>query len=595
MSLTQNYITRIVARETDPINQARILMLFYLIIAYTFFSLCLIFAYAYNHQDLQLTRASIIFCFAVMLLAAMYFANIWKLVAHTILILLTVLGVWGNLMIFVHGVNVATLQYIWLASALGFYMLGSKWGWFYAVVNIMPVLIDGAFTDKSYLFLNSLPQGITKPVYLFVITFDFFLIIFLHYFFFKSFKRNFIKLNDIKNELNGANKKLNRTLHEVEQLSNARMNFLSTMSHELRTPLNGVIGLTNALLSQDPRKDQEETLSILKFSAENLLTLVNDILDFNKLDSEKVELENTPFNLAWLVENIYASTKIRALEKQLDFKLEIAEGLKDKRLYGDPTRLTQVLLNLLNNAIKFTEKGFVKLSCVNLEQSNNQVKVGFIIEDTGIGIEESRQKSVFEAFAQASASINRNYGGTGLGLSIVKKVLDLYDSSIQLQSSLGKGTTFSFDITYPFETMALDDNDNSLQRGLSKSDLSALKILVVEDNAINILVMRKTLNKHHIEPDVAENGKIALDMLTRNHYDVILMDLHMPEMGGYEATQLIRALADPVKANVPIIALTATVSNQVIEEVLGVGMNGYLSKPFHPQDLFAALQKFMEE
>lgn len=587
----EGFIGKMVSRETDPINQARVRMLFYLLVAYAVFGLTLMFAYFYNYQFLKLIRASTIFFFSSLFIVFMYYANVWRALSHAVLILMTLLGAWGNLLIFVHGINAATLQYIWMASALGFFMKGPRWGWFYSTLNSLPVIIDVAFTDKDYFLLKVAPEVVVKPVYVYVLLFDFFLITFLHYFFFKAYSKNINNLTQTKNELKETNLKLNDTIQSVNELSNARMEFLSTMSHELRTPLNGVIGLTNALIAQSPRKDQEETLSVLRFSAENLLHLINDILDLNKLDSEKMELEYVPFNLNQLVKNIYASIKVKAVEKHIDIQLHLPEELHDKYLYGDPTRLTQVLLNLLNNAIKFTEKGIVSVSCEILNQTNDKVKIRFVVEDTGIGIEENQQEKVFEAFVQASPSISRHYGGTGLGLSIVKKVLALYNTTITLESKPSEGTRLTFDIEFPYTTVLLVPSYILPETVLT--GLSNLKVLVVEDNAVNVLVMKKTLEQQNIKPDIAENGKIALDKVTSNNYDIVFMDLFMPEMDGYETTKKIRELADKTKSSVPIIALTATVNDKVINEVLSVGMDGYIAKPFRPEDLFGQLRKVM--
>lgn len=579
-------------RETDPINQARVRMLFYILVAYAIFGLTLIFAYSYNFQLLKLIRASTIFFFASLFIAFIYYANVWRGVAHAVLILMTLLGGWGNLLIFVHGINAATLQYIWMASALGFYMKGPKWGWFYSTINILPVFIDVAFTDRTYFRLDVDPEVVVRPVYIYVLTFDFFIITFLHYFFFKTYSKNFLTLTQTKNDLNQTNRKLNEIIYDVKKLSNARMDFLSTMSHELRTPLNGVIGLTEVLLKQNPRKDQEETLSILRFSAENLLALVNDILDFNKLESSKVELENTLFNLDNLIRNIHASMLIKSEVKGLELNLFIDEDIEKRSMYGDPTRLTQVLVNLIDNAIKFTEKGFVNISCAIAERDNQRIRIDFVIEDSGIGIEENNQEKVFDSFIQASPSINRNYGGTGLGLSIVKRVLALHQSGISLKSLPGKGTRISFDIWFELARQNFEGNlIGREEKPISDIDFSDLKVLVAEDNLVNVYVLQQTLLQKDIRPDVAENGKKVVELLLEKDYDVILMDLHMPEMDGEEATKIIRSLNDGRKANIPIIALTAVVNDLIIENVIRNGMTDYVAKPFRPDDLFGKLQK----
>ena len=593
MSIARTLIANIRNKESDPINKARILMAFYLMIAYFFFGVILMAAYIYTNQTQQLFRASIITILASLFLLILYNFNSWRIISHFIMLMIMILGVWGNLLYYVRGVNTATLQYVWLVSALGFYMHGSKWGWFYTVFSIVPVLIASIYTYSDYYILNNAPDTVAKPIYIFVLVFGFFAIAFLHYFFFRAFNRNIQSLTDTKNQLNEINEKLNVKIGEVNELSNSRMSFLSTMSHELRTPLNGVIGLTNVLLLQDPRKDQEETLAVLKFSAENLFSLVNDVLDFNKLESEMVELERIPFSLSNFISNIYASAKLKAQEKQLTFNVEVDDALKGITLIGDPTRMTQILLNLINNAIKFTEKGGVKLVCSVSYLKEQYVKVKFLIEDTGIGIEKCQQELIFQEFVQASANTNRKFGGTGLGLPIVKKVLALHHSELEVESELGMGTRMSFEITFPFHEETVVKVNENLLRDIAAKDLKHLKILVVEDNAVNILVITKTLARIGITPDVAENGKLALEHLLQNDYDLILMDLYMPVMDGYEAAQKIRAFASPKKAKTPIIAITATVNNKVLDEVTAAGMNGYLSKPFHPNDLFEELRKYV--
>lgn len=577
-------------RETDPINKARVKMLFCIVVLYSIFTGILIPAYALGGEIAHLVRVSIVFVCSSFFIASIYYTNRWKIVSHAALGLIT-LAVWSNLAIFVHGINAETLQFIWFACALGFYMHGLKWGWFYSAINILPVVIYTAIDHKNYFYLSSGPYEVSRSTYLFVTTYNFALIVFLHYYFFKAFTRNFINLTQTKNELKALNEKLCITLSDLEELSNSRMNFLSTMSHELRTPLNGVIGISNALMLQNPREDQEENLAVLKFSAENLLLLINDILDFNKLDSDKVELETIPFDLAELIRNNYSSTKLKAREKMLDFNLRIPEELETKVILSDPTRLTQILLNLLNNAIKFTEKGYVNLNVDVLDLTKDQIRIRFSIEDTGIGIHPSQQQHIFEPYTQASKSTNRNYGGTGLGLPIVKKVLTMFNSHINLMSTPNVGTTFFFDIDFRYQTL---DTATPPQPEIPENGLSLLKVLVAEDNPVNILVIKKTLERWGIVPVIAENGISAVQKLKEEEFDVILMDLYMPEMDGYEATAAIRKMDGP-KSATPIIALTASVSDNVVEKALEAGMNDYLSKPFSPEHLFKKLKSLTSE
>lgn len=481
---------KLVIKEKDPINQARIKMLAYILVLYLLFTGILIVAYTIGGESLHLLRVSIVFTATIALIAVAYFTHAWKTVSHIILWFHT-LAVWSNLSIYVQGINIETLQFIWIVCALSFYMHGLKWGWFYSAVNVVPILIFTAIDNKNYFQLGSGPYEVSQFTYLFVITYNFSLIIFLQYYFFKVFNRNFISLTDTKNELNELNKKLTSTLSDIKNLSNSRMEFLSTMSHELRTPLNGVIGISNALLLQNPRQDQEENLAVLKFSAENLLLLINDILDFNKFDSDKVQLERINFDLTTLIKNNFSSLKLKAEEKMLELNLSIDDKLNAKYVNSDPTRLTQVLLNLINNSIKFTEKGKVSLHVVVQELTTDQMTVRFIIEDTGIGIDLNRQINIFEPFIQATTSTSRRYGGTGLGLAIVKKVLTMFKSEVQIVSTPNIGTKISFNIDFNYKNYTNSCTSTSIN---TKHDLAHLKVLVTEDNQVNILVIKKHWN-----------------------------------------------------------------------------------------------------
>ncbi|QNK61043.1 response regulator [Pedobacter sp. PAMC26386] len=582
----ESIFNTLVVEEKNPINQARIKILGYILILYILFTGVLIVAYSLGSETLHLLRVSIVFVSTLLLIAIAYYTHAWKIVSHIVIWLIT-LAVWSNLSIYVHDVNIETLQFVWFACALGFYMHGLKWGWFYAAINVLPILAYTAMDDKTYFYLSSSPHLVSHGTYLLVISYNFFVILFLHYYFFKAFNHNFISLTEAKNELKELNEKLKTTLSDVEKLSNSRMDFVSTISHELRTPLNGVIGLSNALLLQNPREDQEENLAVLKFSAENLLSLINDVLDFNKFDSDKAELENISFNLSSLIRNIFSSIKLKAQEKMLDLNLHIPDELEDQYVTSDPTRLTQVILNLLNNSIKFTEKGSVTLHLQTLKRSADQMTIRFIVKDTGIGIEQDKQLDIFEPFTQASASINRRYGGTGLGLSIVKKVLRMFNCNINLISKPNEGTEFFFDIDFLYEaanTAAAPEEAPALQQ------IAHLKILVAEDNPVNILVIKKTLEQWGIIPVIAENGFIALQKLKQEDFDVILMDLYMPEMDGYEAAAYIRKLDNNTKACTPIIALTANTNEDIAKRVVEAGMNDYLSKPFNPEHLLKKLR-----
>ena len=587
LNFIDDVFIKVINHEPDPVNKARIRMLGYILVFYCVFSAILVVLYSLAELPLHQIRVATILVASILLISITRYSNRWRPVSHIILVLIT-LGVWSNISIYVQDINIETLQYIWFACVLSFYIHGSKWGWFYSGLNILPVLAFTIADNKNYFFIGTTAHLVSHSIYVFVTLYNFLLIIFLQFYFFRSFNNNIKRLQTAKSELGLLNEKLNQTLSEVEKLSNSRMEFLSTMSHEIRTPLNGVIGLTNVLLTENPRKDQEENLDMLKFSAENLLLLVNNVLDVNKLDSSKSDIEKVGFNLVELITRAYSSSKLRATEKMLDFNLFIDPLLQDKVVISDPTRITQILLNLINNAIKFTEKGSISISAHSLSMSKEKIKVQFTIEDTGIGISSEKQDVVFEPFIQASASTNRNYGGTGLGLPIVKKTLDLFDSTIQIISTENLGSKFVFDIEFDYIIL---EEPKAVVTINTQNDLSGFKVLVAEDNSINRMVIEKTLRKWNIFPITVEDGLAAVQKLEGENFDVILMDLHMPVMDGYEATARIRELQDPVKANIPIIALTASVNDKVYCTVADAKMNDYLSKPFNPDHLFTKLNE----
>jgi signal transduction histidine kinase/ActR/RegA family two-component response regulator len=585
-----NIVTKMAQRDNDPINQTRIRMLSFFMLAYIIFALALIVVFNPILLDIQMIRAAVVLTLAISLFLIIRYSNNWKFASHFVIITLT-LGAWSNLLIYEQGVHVSTIQYVWLASALSFYVLGSKWGWFYSTLNVIPIILFLAFNLSGIITQLPGPFPINRPVYVFAVTYNFMVIIFLHYYFFKRFYENFTKLTKTNQQIDELNNKLEATLVDVRKLSNSRMDFLSTMSHELRTPLNGVIGISNALLAEDPRIDQKENLDILKFSAENLLSLINDILDFNKLDSGKMVLENKPFDLDALLHNCFNSLNKFGKEKYLEQHLFIDDSIKGKLFLGDPTRLTQILLNLINNALKFTEKGSITLLADVTKCDDKKINIHFVVEDTGIGIQSDQQESIFDVFFQASANTNRNYTGTGLGLPIIKKILHLLGSEIYLESQQKKGSKFYFDIEFEYKIA-----DSILPKPkIANENIKLLKVLVVEDNNINRIVIRKTLERWSITPVTVESGYEAIEKLQEEDFDLILMDLYMPKMNGYETTALIRNMKNPSKSQIPIIALTAAiVDNEIMEKIHQSGMNDYLSKPFDPDYLSEKLEKILE-
>src|ERR1700743_3643551 len=365
------------------------------------------------------------------------------------------------------------------------------------------------------------------------------------------------------------------------------------MSHEIRTPMNAVIGMTNLLMMGNPRPDQKDNLDILKFSANNLLALVNDVLDFNKIESGKVVFENIKFNLGELMQNVCGGQKLKAEEKGLEFKLMVDDVLNSRVVFGDPTRLSQMIFNLFSNAIKFTHTGTVWVKVDLIEDRHNMITIGFSVKDTGIGIEKDNLDAIFEPFTQESITTTRQYGGTGLGLAIVKRLLELQGLQMSVVSQPGKGSEFSFNMEFPVSTETPAEQAEKQPLLGSNDNLSNIRVLIAEDNLVNVMLMKKLFSKWGITPTIAENGERAIEMVEYGNFDIILMDLKMPVLNGFDAAVEIRKMRDPKKANTPIIALTASALFDIKERVFSSGMNDYVSKPFKPDELREKMQSLV--
>jgi signal transduction histidine kinase len=368
----------------------------------------------------------------------------------------------------------------------------------------------------------------------------------------------------------------------AEQGLQAKSEFLSTMSHEIRTPLNSVIGLSNLLLRDGPRKDQEEYLKVMVFSANNLLSIVNNILDYNKIEAGKIPFEQIEIDLADMARNIIQSFQQYTLEQQNKVLLDIDPRLNFK-VMGDPTRTTQIISNLVNNAIKFTKKGTITLSLKLVEQKEEAAFVRIKVSDTGIGIAKDKQKLIFERFTQADSSTSRSFGGTGLGLAISKKLLEMQGAELQLESEEGKGSSFFFVQKFPLCKSAKTNEALFTQLPSEESQpLKGTHILLVEDNEVNILVAQTFLERWGAGVEVAKNGQEALDKLDLEKHQLVLMDMHMPVMDGYTATGILRGK----NIRIPIIALTASLPKEVEERIHSMGMDDIVVKPFLPEELF---------
>ncbi len=368
--------------------------------------------------------------------------------------------------------------------------------------------------------------------------------------------------------------------------------FLANMSHEIRTPMNGISGMVSLLTDTNPTAEQIKYLNAIKNSTDNLKVIINDILDLSALESGKLKFEKIGFRVSNLIPQVVEMFLPQAKEKGINLDYNFVPG-SEMVLLGDPTRLSQVLINLISNAIKFTYSGEIKVSFRISKKINETAYAHFEITDTGVGIPANKLESIFDSFSQADESVTRKFGGTGLGLTIVKQLVDLQNGSIYVTSKENDGSSFSFTIPYQIgtaEDLLLDQSIQNLQK--VGGSLPGMEILVVEDNDINRLYATTILKGWGCKIEQAENGLICLEKLKKKDYDVILMDVQMPVMDGFETTVTIRNSFDKPKSEIPIIALTANAIKGDNDKCIALGMNDYLSKPFVPGDLFNLISKY---
>ncbi|MCD9013988.1 hybrid sensor histidine kinase/response regulator [Parachryseolinea silvisoli] len=373
--------------------------------------------------------------------------------------------------------------------------------------------------------------------------------------------------------------------------------FLANMSHEIRTPMNAILGFTRLLFETPLTAEQKSYIDAIHFSGENLLVIINDILDLSKIQSGKTTLEKSVFNIRELVNGIVGLLRPKALEKGISLT-SIVHHPVPTTIKGDPVRLNQILTNLISNGIKFTEKGGVTLEINSSAPKKHQCILEFKVRDTGIGIPADKHATIFESFVQASSDTTKKYGGTGLGLAIVKNLVELQDGKISLSSTDGHGSTFTVHLPCEEVTQENKQHQSSPLRTSpaveSLEQLIGAEILVVEDNPLNQMLARKVLQKAGCNVDIASNGLQALERIKMKQYEVILMDIQMPEMDGFETTRHVRTQLQPPVSEVPIIAMTAHAFGSDVAKCLAVGMNDYISKPFKADDLYLKLLKFVQ-
>jgi PAS domain S-box-containing protein len=378
-----------------------------------------------------------------------------------------------------------------------------------------------------------------------------------------------------------------RDAEELVRLGKAKEQFLANISHEIRTPINGIAGMAT-LLSQSQNADEQETyLSAIRNSAENLKVIINDLLDLSAIASGKLKFEKIPFNLNDLLPSLLNTFTYQAREKKLALGYTVDEDL-NRMMMGDPVRLNQILINLISNAMKFTHSGSIHISCKSERNQKSTCWVQIEVADTGVGIPTEKLSTIFESFSQADASVTRKYGGTGLGLTIAKQLVELQNGKITVKSEENVGSTFIVLIPYSKPKNVAKSKSPSKKKKGDDSSSYSLDVLLVEDNDINRLYAKSILKNWNCYTETAENGLVAIEKLKAGTFDVILMDVQMPVMDGYETTKAIRMMDGPLR-NIPIIALTANATKADVERCLAAGMNDYLPKPFSPNDLYRKL------
>ncbi len=397
-----------------------------------------------------------------------------------------------------------------------------------------------------------------------------------------SYKNN-IQKRKLNSDLIEKNKELIGAKETAEQVSTLKSQFISTVSHELRTPLYGVIGLTSLLMEDPEKKKKSEYLESLKFSGDYLLALINDVLQLSKIETNEVRLEKVSFDIRSLIEGIVNSLHTKQKSNNNTVHIDIDKKI-NTTLLGDSVRLSQILINLIGNALKFTKNGNIWVTVKCMERNDDNYLLRFIVKDDGIGIPKNKQQTIFDNFAQVKNE-NQEYEGTGLGLAIVKKLIHLHNSEIRIKSQEGKGSEFYFDLTYE---KAVKEEEILLQ---SRENLSIgtsnFNVLIVDDNKINQIVTQNILKKKGYTCSIASNGMLAIEMLKNEKFDLVLMDINMPEMNGLEATKVIRTF----NTHIPIIALTAVEEGEIRNQALSVGMNDVIIKPYDTQQFFQTIMR----
>lgn len=571
-------LKKALATQPDGFSKARLHIMFTILVFSMVKSAIAIVQFSVDGHKLQLIRAAIAGTLYLALTKVLLSRpSAAKKLAHFMLVT-AVLIVWTSIFIFSHRVNLITGQFIMMIALCSFYTLGNRLGFIYTAISVLPAVLLFVLQGFMGLMTPLTEDQAHSPGFELIVTLNFVSIAVGHFLFYRAFADNI-------REKDRLNAQLQDAIEEARKLADSRSNFLSTMSHELRTPLNSVVGMAELLIEDQPTERQRENLQVLHSSAIDLLSLINNVLDFNKIDANKMELERVSLDLNRFLDDLTRGFRNRAHDKRLEFKLQADPALTGVQVCSDPTRLAQVMYNLLSNALKFTESGGITVSAECTGRTDDTVTVLFSVTDTGIGIPANRHGAIFEVFTQVAPDTARNYGGSGLGLAIVKQVLHLFGSTIRMESIPGQGSCFQFAITFPVTISA----SASQKPSETQHEIGHLRILVAEDDKVNRLIIKKQLARLNLDAEVVENGQLAYEACLARPFDVVLLDLHMPVMNGYETIQQVRTLAGSRAEIMHIIAFTAAVTEQ--EQIAAAGFDDFLYKPVQLTDLQEKLQR----
>ncbi|KQS27899.1 ATP-binding protein [Dyadobacter sp. Leaf189] len=497
-------------------------------------------------------------------------------VAHFALVSLSV-AIISTSLLFEPGNHVATLQYIFVLLSASFYLLGARWGLIYSVTNV--VVTCGIMLGQAYHFVPVVdhPFSVEPPTLFFGVIYNCAMLLYIHFRYFKDSELSDAKEKVLLGELKVA-------AADAHDMADYKSNFLMMISHEIRTPLHAIVGGIDIFMTENPQARRDQSLESIRLSAAVLDSVVEDVLNLNELEVSKITLRKEQFKPLSIVTDIGQVLRAQAARKHLSLNITSSPELSDLSVIGDPVRLSQILMNLTSNSIRYTEAGRIEIDISTRRSSDTMVNITFKVSDTGIGIPEEFKADIFEPFKIIQSTSRKQYHGTGFGLPLVKKLVGLLGGVIEFDSVEGVGTSFYFTVAYPLPGV-------TMQRGadpVGKSEPLKLNVLVAEDDKMNILVLSHSLKKWNLNFDIAENGLLAVELMKSKHYDVVLMDINMPVMDGVEASRQIRALDSP-KSKVAIIALTAA-NKKMFEFSDDLALfDDWMSKPFQPELLYSRL------